>query len=75
MSDVDICRKAWEKGIEVHFVGNAQALHNDERLSAGGVMDVFKNKLMRIHVWDALKYYLKYRKRSLPKKAPSSRRG
>lgn len=71
MSDVDICRKAWEKGWEVHFVGEAQALHHDERLSAGGVADFFKKKVMRIHVWDAIKYYLKFRKKELPKNAPS----
>lgn len=60
MSDVDLCRRAWEEGFEVHFVGETEALHNDERLSAGGVMSFFKKRVMRIHVWDAVKYYAKY---------------
>ncbi len=67
MSDVDICREAWSKGLEVHFVGDTQALHNDERLSAGGVMDFFKKKIVRIHVWDAAKYYWKYRRKDVPR--------
>jgi N-acetylglucosaminyl-diphospho-decaprenol L-rhamnosyltransferase len=63
MSDVDICKTAWKRGWEVHFVGETQCLHNDERLSAGGVMEVFKNKLVRIHIWDAVKFYFKWKGR------------
>ncbi|MBU0982093.1 glycosyltransferase family 2 protein [Patescibacteria group bacterium] len=72
MSDVDVCRKAWKKGYEVHFVGDAQALHNDERLSAGGVVDFFKKRTLRLHVKDAVHYYLKYLGKRLPKKCPSA---
>lgn len=72
MSDVDICRLAWEHGFEVHFVGSAEGLHNESRLSGGGVMDIFKKKVLRIHLMDAVKYYLKYLRRSLPKKCPSN---
>lgn len=68
MSDVDICRKAWEKGFEVHFVGSAEALHNDERLSSGGILAFFKKRTMRIHVLDAFKYYWKFFLKPLPKK-------
>mgnify|MGYP001572009636 FL=1 len=71
MSDVDICRLAWENGFEVHFVGNAEGLHNESRLSGGGVIDIFKKKVLRIHLKDAVKYYLKYFRRGLPKKCPS----
>lgn len=71
MSDVAICRSAWDNGYEVHFVGEAQALHNDERLSSGGFMAFFKKKTLRIHVKDALKYYLTYFGKSLPAKSPS----
>ena len=67
MSDVDICRKAWARGYEVHFVGETEALHNDERLSSGGLLAFFTKKTMRIHVRDAVKYYLKYLLRSLPR--------
>lgn len=71
MSDVDICRKAWNQGFDVHYVGNAEALHNDERLSSGGILDFFRKKTMRIHFKDAVKYYLKYLRKNLPAKAPS----
>ncbi len=71
MSDVDICRSAWECGFEVHFVGEAQAKHGESRLSGGSVADFFKKKAVRIHITDALKYFLKYSCKDLPEKAPS----
>lgn len=74
MSDLDICRKAWERGFEVHFVGNTEAVHNDaKRLSSGGVLDIFQKKTLRIHLMDALKYYLKYLGKRIPKNAPSAK--
>jgi GT2 family glycosyltransferase len=72
MSDVDICRKAWEKKFEVHFVGDTQSLHNDERLSAGGAMDFFRKRIIRLHVIDAAAYYKKYAAKKLPKRCPSA---
>lgn len=74
MSDVDICRVAWSRGWEVHFVGETHALHNDERLSAGGITDLLKSKIMRIHVWDAAKYYWRWRNEKFPENAPSCRK-
>lgn len=68
MSDVDICRKAWQKGLEVHFVGTVEALHNEGRLSSGGIGAFFKKKTMRIHVLDALRYYRKFFLKRLPKR-------
>jgi GT2 family glycosyltransferase len=68
MSDVEICWKAWEAGFEVHFVGKASALHNDERLSEGGFWDIFKRKTMRIHINDSIKYFKKYIIKSSPRK-------
>lgn len=73
MSDVDICRKAWKKGFEVHFVGETEALHNEGRLSAGGVLAFFQKRTMRIHVWDALKYYRLNLFKRLPRGCPSNR--
>ena len=73
MSDVDLCRKAWEKGFEVHFVGETEALHNEGRLSAGGIGSFFRKKTMRIHVWDAIKYYWRYLYKRLPKGCPSAK--
>lgn len=68
MSDVDICRKAWEKGFEVHFVGETEALHNEGRLSSGGIGAFFRKKTMRIHALDAMRYYKKYLFKALPKR-------
>lgn len=67
MSDVDLCRTAWEKGFEVHFCGETEAKHNEGRLSSGGVLDIFKKRTLRIHVLDALKYYLKWMWKRIPK--------
>jgi N-acetylglucosaminyl-diphospho-decaprenol L-rhamnosyltransferase len=71
MSDIVLCRKAWEAGYEVHFVGNAQAFHSDERLSSGGFLAFFKKRVLRIHVNDAIKYYFGYLGKGLPAKSPS----
>ena len=74
MSDIDICRTAWEHGFGVHFVGETQALHNESRLSGGGIKDFFKKKVVRIHVRDAIKYYKKWWRKKSPKRAPSASR-
>lgn len=71
MSDVDICRTAWDKGFEVHFVGETECIHNEARLSGGGIKDFFKKKVVRIHVIDALRYYFKYKAKKMPVRAPS----
>lgn len=68
MSDVDICRKAWEKGFEVHFVGETEAKHNEGRLSSGGIKAFFTKRTMRAHVLDAIRYYWKFLFKALPKK-------
>jgi len=73
MSDVDICRVAWECGFTVDFVGETEARHNETRLSAGGVWDLFRKKVVRIHILDAVKYYVKYFSAGLPKDCPSVR--
>lgn len=73
MSDLELCRKAWEKGFEVHYVGKATAGHNESRLSGGGIMDIFKKKTMRIHIKDALIYFKKFFGKKIPKNSPSAR--
>lgn len=71
MSDVELCRCAWEKGYEVHFVGDAVAKHNETRLSEGSLVDIFKKKTMRIHFKDSLKYFIKFFWRKIPSNSPS----
>lgn len=70
MSDVDLCRTAWEKGYEVHFVGSAEVIHSEVRLSSGGFSGLLKWQ-MRQHVVDAARYFWKYFGRRLPISAPS----
>ncbi len=72
MSDVDLCRTAWAKGFEVHFVGSAEAIHKELRLSAGGFLALLRWQ-MRQHVLDAARYFWKYLGKSLPALAPSVR--
>lgn len=74
MSDLEICRRAWEKGFEVHYVGKARAGHNESRLSGGGIVDIFKKKTMRIHIKDALIYFKKFFGKKIPPKSPSARK-
>lgn len=71
MSDVVICRDAWEQGFETHIVGKVECLHNDTRLSSGGIKDVFKKRIIRLHIKDAVSYFWHYKFSSLPKDAPS----
>lgn len=67
MSDVELCYDAWKNNYEVHIVGSVKALHNDTRISTGGIKEVFTRKLVRIHILDSIKYFSKHLK-SLPKR-------
>lgn len=71
MSDVALCRAAWEKDYEVHYVASAKAAHDDERLSSGGFFVFLQKKVLRIHLLDALKYYFYHFGRAMPKNVPS----
>lgn len=74
MSDLELCRLAWEKGFEVHYVGESRAKHNESRLSGGGIVDVFKKKTMRIHIKDAFIYFKKFFGKKIPSNSPSARK-
>jgi GT2 family glycosyltransferase/8-oxo-dGTP pyrophosphatase MutT (NUDIX family) len=71
MSDVVFCREAWEQGFEVHLCGEAEAIHDENRVSSGGVMDIFRKKTLRIHLSDAAKYFWNYFRKNIPPNAPS----
>lgn len=75
MSDLELCRKAWEKGFEVHYVGKARASHNESRLSGGGILDIFRKKTMRIHIKDAAIYFKKFFGKNIPPASPSGKIG
>jgi GT2 family glycosyltransferase len=73
MSDVALCREAYKLNYETHIVGSVKCLHNDQRASHGGITDIFKNKLIRIHILDAVSYFWNYKFEKLPKNCPSIR--
>lgn len=71
MSDVALCREAYKKGFETHIVGSVSCLHNDLRVSSGGLKDVFKKRIIRLHIKDAISYFWHYKFEKLPTNAPS----
>lgn len=63
MEDVDWCRRFWKAGYEVVFLPEVTMYHYYGKGSAkGGVLrSLFLNKLTRIHIASAIKYFWKYR--------------
>lgn len=59
--DVDLCRRAWQAGWEVHYVAEADMVHYHQRMSAGfsGLSVLFAYPT-RIHIRSGLKYFAKY---------------
>jgi GT2 family glycosyltransferase len=74
MSDVAICREAYKLGYETHIVGQVKCLHNDQRVSHGSIRDIFKSKIIRIHIKDAISYFWHYLLEPIPKNAPSQQK-
>jgi len=71
MFDVDICRRAWEKGYEVHIIGKTECKHDTRLKANAGIKDIFTKKELRTHIKDAMKYFWKYKNKKLPKLSPS----
>lgn len=67
--DTDWCRRFWENGLEVVYFPIAQMYHNHSRGSVGKgiIRSILFNKLTRIHIYSAIKYFWKYADRPLPK--------
>ena len=62
MEDVDWCRRFWDKGWKVVWLPSVRIVHVHAQASKkrGGVLDVFFNKLTRIHIRSAIKYFRKW---------------
>lgn len=60
MSDPDYCLRAKEKGYSSFYDASLLAYADGKRASAGGMLKVFNSRVLRIHIFDAFKYYLKY---------------
>lgn len=69
MEDVDWCRRFWDAGWEVAYVPEAGLYHYHGKGSAkgGALRSLFMNRLTWYHISSAVKYFLKYLGRPLPK--------
>jgi len=70
LEDTDLCRLMWEKGHRVIYFPKAKATHYHQRLSDGGVLDIFRKKTVRIHIMSAIKYFMKFMFRKRPHVTP-----
>lgn len=60
MADPDICYKCWELGYKVHYASDIVVGADGIRCSAGGMKDVFSNRILRFHIRDAIVYHYQY---------------
>lgn len=69
MEDVDWCRRFWENGFKVVYFPSSQMYHYHGRGSADKsiLRSLFLNRLTWIHIGSAIKYFLKYAGKPLPK--------
>lgn len=60
--DVDFCKKVWLNGFKVIYLPDVVFIHHHLKSSdsKSGVMDIFKNRLTRIHIASYIKYTLKW---------------
>ncbi|MBI4385667.1 glycosyltransferase family 2 protein [Candidatus Parcubacteria bacterium] len=59
--DVDLCRRFWEAGWEVHYVPQAKTIHYHQQQSRSrSIFDALLNPYTRIHILSAIKYFRKY---------------
>lgn len=66
--DVDWCRRFWDAGYQVHYLGEAaEIVHYHRRLSAehGGFQALF-GYATRVHIASGIKYFAKYSGARLP---------
>jgi GT2 family glycosyltransferase len=59
--DTDLCRRVWQAGYKVVYLGETEVIHMHMRMSRGGVVKIFSNKLTREHIKSWVKYTLKHR--------------
>lgn len=69
MEDTDWCRRYWENGYKVIYFPKSEMYHYHGRGSAGKgtIRLIIFNRLTRIHIISALKYFIKYLGKPLPK--------
>ncbi len=66
--DVDWCRRFWRAGWKVCYVPEALFSHYHQKSSEkNGLLGLMNSKIVREHIWSAVKYFWKYRHQELPK--------
>ncbi|PIS05512.1 MAG: hypothetical protein COT81_00665 [Candidatus Buchananbacteria bacterium CG10_big_fil_rev_8_21_14_0_10_42_9] len=68
LEDTDLSRRCWEIGYKVVYFPEAEVVHYYQRLSAKnlGLKSLF-DKPTRIHIYSAIKYFMKYKGKALPR--------
>lgn len=69
MEDVDWCRRFWEAGLKVVYYPESVVYHYHAKGSAKGgfFLSLLMNRLTWYHIESAIKYFLKYWGKTLPK--------
>lgn len=69
MEDVDWCRRFWELGLKVCYYPASVVYHYHAKGSARGgfLLSLLMNRLTWYHIGSALKYFMKYRGKPLPR--------
>ncbi len=71
--DNDLCRRFWENGYKVIYHPHACMVHYHRRASAdGGFLQQLMSRFTWIQIFSALKFFIKYRKSSNPRRKLSS---
>jgi GT2 family glycosyltransferase len=66
--DVDLCRRAWEKGWRVVYAPVAEFIHYHQRESeVKRVSHLLTNRVLREHIKSAFRYFWKYRGKAHPR--------
>ncbi len=65
--DVDWSRRFWENGYKVYYLHDAEIIHYHQRMSAGPLLKSLARPITRIHISSFIKYFLKFRGRSVPR--------
>ncbi len=62
MSDVDWARRFWQNGLKVVYYPRVNFYHYHRKSSGSrGAASLFYNKMARMHLWDGLKYFWKWK--------------
>lgn len=59
--DTDFCLTCKKSNYKVVYVSDSLVINSKKRLSSGGLKDIVKNKFIKIHIVDAIKFFLKWR--------------